>query len=814
MHAVYTALDTTELEADTLTAGDREPRRRLSALEQLNRHKHLVLLGDPGSGKSTFVNYVAMCLCGEDLGRTEANLKTLVGLQEPESEKDLVRRNEGRSALVRWGHGALLPVRVILRDFAARGLPKVGMKATADHLWKHITSELGEDSLTELVEPLKQELLDRGGLILLDGLDEVPEADDRRIQLRQAVESFAGTFGKCRMVVTGRTYAYQQHDWRLSDFETTVLAPFSPEQIGTFIYHWYNYIAVVRDLKDGQVRAQNLYVAIRRNPRLAVFAERPLLLTLMASLHAWRNGPLPENREELYNDAVDLLLDLWERPKRIRGVRQPGLAEFLNTGKDRLRQVLNELAFRAHAAQQGLSGTADIDEGRLVAALLGLSREKDLNPVQLVDYLSHRAGLLLPRGVGVYTFPHRTFQEYLAACYLTDHDYPDQLCDLVRADVERWREVLLLAGAKATRGMGGAVWTLAETLCDGEPEASTAATDVWAAYLAGQALTETARLDQVSKRDQPKLERVRRWLVRGLGDPALPALERTRVGDVLARLGDPRTEVMTVEGMQFCFVPAGDFMMGEDAGLHRVRALDYGYWIGRHPVSQAQWLDFVDGTGHRPKREYGLGGPDNRPVRHVTWDKAQAFCTWMNDHFISALPSRFRFGLPSEAEWEKAARGGLATPVAGGKAIRALSDGLPDAVAMQLEENTYPERDYPWPPTLSAVSPDHERCNIKDTGIGTISTLGCFPAGASPYGCLDLVGNVWEWTRSLYKKYPYAPRDGREDPESRDARMVRGGSYFFDAHVARCPVRARYHPSDGYDYFGFRVVAFPFVSRL
>lgn len=755
-----------------------------------------------------------MCLCGEELGRTEANLKTLVGPQEGEPDKERERQRERRSAPARWGHGALLPVRVILRDFAARGLPKIGERATADHLWRFITSELGHDALTELAEPLKQELLDRGGLILLDGLDEVPEADRRRVQLRQAVESFAGTFGKCRIVVTGRTYAYQHQDWRLPDFETTALAPFSPEQIETFIGHWYTYIALVRDLKDGEARAQDLKAAIERNQRLSEFAERPLLLTLMASLHAWRNGPLPENREELYNDAVDLLLDLWERPKRIEGVRQPGLAEFLNTGKDRLRQVLNELAYQAHAAQRGLSGTADVEEGRLVAALLGLSREKELNPVELVDYLSQRAGLLLPRGVGVYTFPHRTFQEYLAACYLTDHDYPDQVCELVRADFERWREVALLAGAKATRGMGGAIWSLAETLCDCEPEVSTTPTDIWTAYLAGQALAETARLDQVSRRDKPKLERVRRWLVRGLGDPTLPALERARAGDVLARLGDPRPEVMTVAGMQFCYVPAGDFMMGEGDELHRVRALDYGYWIARYPVSVAQWKQFVEASGHTPGDADSLRDPANRPVRWVSWDGAQAFCAWLQNRHGATLSPGLRFGLPSEAEWEKAARGGVEALKAVTEVIRALGEGLPNEVVTELEKSDYPERDYPWPPTLSAVTPDRERCNIKETGIGTTSGLGCFPGGASPYGCLDLSGNVWEWTRSLYKGYPYEPLDGREDPKPRDDRVVRGGAFNLVGRAARCAYRFRLLPSGRGVYYGFRVVASPFFSRL
>ena len=89
-----------------------------------------------------------------------------------------------------------------------------------------------------------------------------------------------------------------------------------------------------------------------------------------------------------------------------------------------IRTLLNELACQAHAAQPDLVGTADVPEVDLVGRLMRLSQNPDVKPARLVEYLSQRAGLLLSRGVKVLNFPHRTFQEYLAACYLTDHDYP------------------------------------------------------------------------------------------------------------------------------------------------------------------------------------------------------------------------------------------------------------------------------------------------------------------------------------------------------------------------------------------------------
>ncbi len=164
--------------------------------------------------------------------------------------------------------------------------------------------------------------------------------------------------------------------------------------------------------KKFRAHSDLLQHAIENNDRLYSFAERPLLLALMASLHAWRGGSLPEKREELYDDAVELLLDWWESQKVSRKKsgetvqEEPSLSELLKIDKDRLRQVLSELAFEAHARQPELAGTADLAEQALVSGLMRVSQTRDLNPVKLVDYLSNRAGLLVPRGVG--SIPFRT----------------------------------------------------------------------------------------------------------------------------------------------------------------------------------------------------------------------------------------------------------------------------------------------------------------------------------------------------------------------------------------------------------------------
>ena len=149
---------------------------------------------------------------------------TLADLTAPLPTDEQAEQDKEKAAVSQpWDQGPLLPVRVILRDFAARGLPAPGTPATAAHLWDFLCGEWAAAGLPECQESLRKELLELGGLLLFDGLDEVPEADNRRGQLIAALEATAAIFTRCRILVTCRTYAYQQQAWRLDGFTTTLL---------------------------------------------------------------------------------------------------------------------------------------------------------------------------------------------------------------------------------------------------------------------------------------------------------------------------------------------------------------------------------------------------------------------------------------------------------------------------------------------------------------------------------------------------------------------------------------------------------------
>lgn len=130
---------------------------------------------------------------------------------------------------------------------------------------------------------------------------------------------------------------------------------------------------------------------------------------------------------------------------------------------------------------------------------------------------------------------------------------------------------------------------------------------------------------------------------------------------------------------------------------------------------------------------------------------------------------------------------------------------------LSMKRNGASRRLYPW-----GNDPDPNRANYDETGIGATSAVGCFPGGASPYGCEEMSGNVWEWTRSLCNEYPYDPKDGRENLEALKnyARVVRGGLFNHYLRYARCPCRFWFNPGFWDDLRGFRVMLSPFISEL
>ncbi len=786
---VYIDLDTTEMrhmereeELRQYLMKQREA-ERISAQEMVNRKSKLLMMGDPGSGKSTFVKHLTYLMA-------EAMLA-----EDPSAWLE---------RLSHWEHGVLLPVRIELRQLAA--LAKGTKTGDAKLILNYLHSEMNDWGLDTYWASLSAAIQDKKGglLFLLDGLDEVPTV--QRQLIVDSVNELCALYPSHHYVVTCRPYAYVGQPWRLSGFHEVTLAPFSEEQIERFIENWYE-----RLTERGRIertlaieKARRLKDAVRRRDLLGL-AERPLLLTVMAQLHAYA-GQLPEDRTQLYSDAVQLLLQRWES----RLSEERGILEYLAIPQLKMSDLesgLNEVAYRAHQAGDAREGTADISEGQLREWLCRYLNNDWNKAGQFVDYIRERAGLLIRHKTDAYTFPHRSFQEFLSACYwLSMEDYPSESVQLVRKDWDRWREVFVLAAGYAARTnrLGQAIASV-NTLLPRDFSASRdpVSGEFRAALLAGQALVEIGlvgvRRESVG---QVVLERTQGWLLQAIQAETLEPVRRAEAGRVLAKLGDPRLEVLTYEHLNFHHVPAGEFIFGEDKEKRKLKLGEF--WVSRYPITNAQYAQFVEAEGYRSKAYWEeaiqkgywskegfkgdwdntprLGPEDygepfnlpNHPVVGVSWYEALAYCQWL-DEKLKAISSqkitrskgeaeqalwkglaqgKLQVTLPTEAEWEKAARG---------------TDG----------------REYPWPGQF-----DPDKANINITGIGTTSAVGCFPAGASPYGALEMSGNVWEWVRG--------------------DKNLRGGSWLDDQVFARCAYRSWNYP-DYWDFsgVGFRVVVSP-----
>src|SRR5688572_14740512 len=263
--------------------------------------------------------------------------------------------------------------------------------------------------------------------------------------------------------------------------------------------------------------------------------------------------------------------------------------------------------------------------------------------------------------------------------------------------------------------------------------------------------------------------------------------ERVVIGRAPRRLSWALLAMLSI-GLPVCAqemvsIPGGAFIMGTDDGpaderpAHQVVLPPYS--IDRFPVTNARYAEFLNATGtHNPRGErlfdfddpdariHRAGekwsadkGYDNHPVVEASWAGARDYCAWRGKR------------LPTEAEWEKAARG-------------------TDA------------RRYPWGGSM----PDPKRAQYA-ARYNETAPVDSFTAGASPYGVQDLSGNAWEWVSSAYRPYPYDAKDGREDPAAGPVRGTRGGGHDSPAEEITTTQRGRNlsrNPASGHHNIGFR----------
>lgn len=769
----------------------------LPIADLLPRHSGLIILGDPGSGKTTFIKQLALRLAtGQHTDKRFPVLLALSAYANAIAEKDIP-----------------------LAEFIAN----------------NFAGQSGVDIRAEL-----QHALNSGGaLVMLDGLDEVKEVTRRRTVVDRVMAFFhRHRHNGNKFILTSRIVGYREVRPVAEGLEECTLADFDEEHdIPEFARRWTAALEKAAQgqtavtARDAERQRVELLEAVHHNPGVRRLAANPLLLTILALMK--REGiTLPDRRAELYEKCVTVLVESWNRARSLDRGDGSDAALIQQTLK-----LLPPLALWMHAAsdgaglvkQQALSDK--LAEMLLLAAIEpkriedATTRERDeakaCARAFLEDVRAH-SGLLLERAPGQYGFIHLTFEEYLAGVGLARLGQLQiaKTVDAIRPHLAEaaWREVILL-----TVGHIGLVQkydqvasTLVEALFD---DSSQPRGTVW------PLLAEAVRDVLPSGVTKACHERILARLTAAIAeDKQLPVQVRSDIATALGNLGDPRPGVGLAEDgrlpkLDWVELPKGEFIRGED---QQPAKIEKPYRISRYPITWQQYQAFWDDPeGYRQARfwaDHWKGAPDapgmrewwkqnkeegpenyeavfqtpNHPRVGVCWYEAVAFCRWLTERLrdgslvvpalagenatdtlkggLRAAPvNDLVIRLPHENEWEWAARWNKDT----GKA----------------DDRVYPWRGHDAAADLAA------RCNWYKTGLGHTSAVGLFPDGAADCGAMDLSGNVWEWCENWY------------DENSKQSRVLRGGSWDYGAPARLSSSCRNRDLSDiRYQHYGFRCV--------
>ena len=790
-----------------VSSSKESPRSSWEQIFEISNGKHIVILGQPGSGKSTLLDYLVLILTGH----INHPLTTYIG--------------------------KLIPIFVRLRD--------AGKNKGTDSILTLIESPKNSGLNYYPKGFFKRNLQNGKCVVLLDGLDEVlDEALHEKIV--NDIVTFSNEYPDNWIIVTCRTAGWKD---QLRNFRRYEIQEFEGDDIRKFIGAWYREVirteeinrlginpseSLIRETEANSYRksldqADSLFGIIQGNDSLVRMARTPLILSLITLVHKIRTD-LPKGRSRLYRECLEIMLEKWDiQDKRLDLIKSPSL-------KDKLF-VLQHISM--YFLENDLLQLDQRKLENLIAPLIP-SLTAQIPEDILLRQLYERSGVFVELSLGHFGFAHRALQDYLAASFIANNDLDSILLKHVKE--ERWREVILMAiGLVSPQQRSMA---LIQALIDQGYR------DTMSLALAGYSLSEDIQIDEklrieVKERlldaiQSPKEDiyfvhlrnalietdylAFGKWMEKSLLSTDDHLRERAfqsisglkaemtghfipiflkiindshadnelRIQSTLALVNlsfkpdqsiwnslnnlrqnqnlDLRyaaTWVLCELGRYSDFgmvkVPSGEFIMGSDNSDDTSNADEQPqhtvylptFYIGQFPVTVADYKNYIQDDSSKASVLEDL--PDNQPVTNITWKDAIEYANW------------FGVSLPSEAEWEKSARG---------------NDGRYYPWGNSWHPNYANTSEY-WHGGRGALSK-----MIRRTSNANITAVDVFARlNVSPYKCADMVGNVWEWTRSTYFKYPYITSDGREIIDISQRFVLRGGSFEENHQNARCSSR-------------------------
>jgi formylglycine-generating enzyme required for sulfatase activity/predicted MPP superfamily phosphohydrolase/energy-coupling factor transporter ATP-binding protein EcfA2 len=598
-------------------------------------------------------------------------------------------------------------------------------------------------------------------LFLIDGLDEVP--DNLRSGIVHLIDAFHLKNKETRILLTSRPHGIEGTAKECFAQYIHSIEPLDDPKINTFIFNWFH--AVSGEAKGiANLRAKDMIGDIERlKERVSVFTQNPLLLTSVCILYL-DNQRIPDQRCMLYARIVDNLLH-----RRFFDPTDPDKP-------GRVAEYLMDLSY--FMQEKNLKSIEIYDAKKILKEKCHQKKDETLPQYNrridmLFNEIEPQCGLLKRLSSSEIEFFHLSFQEFMAARYLIENEigYKQFL------KYGWWEETILLYIGLISVDRKQKSNELVEEIMNTEQKDKK---NQWRIWLLGA----KALRDFKKERRIEASENIVRDKLCSLIESEAGLEKRFEAGEILGVLGDLRIGSNTMVKVE-----AGVFTRGsdkhEDEQPIQTIYLD-DFMIGKYPVTNVEYKKFIEDDGYKRKEfwtkegwqwlkenkiiepEYWYDGKwngANFPVVGVSWYEAMAYANWLQAN------TKEPYRLPTEAEWEKAARG-------------------PHGLV------------YPWG---NEFSPN--KCNSYKSGLRRTSPVGIFPEDKSIYGCMDMAGNVWEWCADWYKEdyYKSCPKKNPPGPEAGSSRVIRGGDW--DNSSGGCRASCRYDapPSLRLNLLGFRL---------